>query len=71
MGILGHSGLNGGNRDWGGGGSGSTTGGLVLPNGGGSGSATGCTIAPPLALSFPIPSTMELLFKRLKAMDAQ
>ena len=70
-GISGHGGLNGGSRDRGGGGSGSAMGGMVLPNGGGSGSATGCTMVPPPALSFPMPSTVEPLFKRLKAMVSQ
>ena len=71
MDISGHGGLNGGSHDWGGGGSGSTIGSMTLPNCGGSGSATGCTIMPPPTLSFPIPSTVEPLFKRLKAMAAQ
>ena len=52
-----------GGRDWGGGGSGSATGGLVLTSrgGGGSGSATGCTTMAPQAPPFPIPLTIEPL----------
>ena len=71
VGIYGHRGLNADSCDRGGGGSGRATGGVVLPTGGGSGSATGCTIAPPPALPFPIPSTVESLFKHLKEMAAQ
>ena len=71
VGISGHGGLNGGSRDRGGGGSGSTMGGMVLHSHGDSGNATRCTIAPPPALSFPIPSTVEPLFKCLKEMSAQ
>ena len=71
MGISGHGGLNGGSCHRGGGGTISTIGGMVLPTRGGSGSVTGCTIAPPPSPSFPIPSMMEPLFKRLKVMVSQ
>ena len=72
-GHQGHGGQGGGSRDLRGGGSGRVTGGVVLVGcgGGGSGSVTGCTIVDPQAPPFPIPSTVEPLFKRLKNMIGQ
>lgn len=73
VGITSHGSLGGGNHDLRGGGSVSTTGGVVHVGcgRGGSGSVTGCTITAPQAPPFPIPSTMEPLFKRLKNMISQ
>ena len=71
--ISGHAGLSGGGCDRGGGGSGSAIGGMVLVSrgGGGSGSMTWCTTTTPHAPPFPIPSTIEPLFKCLKEMSSQ
>ena len=66
-----YRGIHGESHYRGGGGSGSAMGGMILPTRGGSGSATGCTMVPPPAPAFSIPSTVELLIKHLKAMAAQ
>ena len=71
--ISDHSGMSKSDRDHGGSGSGSMTRGmnLVSHGGGGSGSAIGCATIAPQASPFPIPSTLEPLFKRLKEMTSQ
>ena len=46
--------------------SGSEKGGHAITSLGGSGSATGCSSKTPCAKPYPIPSTVEPLFKRLK-----
>ena len=61
----------GDSREWGGNGSSSAMGEVVLPSGGGNVSATGCTMAPPPVSVFPMPSTIESFIKRLKVMVAQ
>ena len=57
---------NSGGGAQGGGASGSETGGCTITSLGGNGSATGCSTKTPCAKPFPVPSTVEPLFKRLK-----
>ena len=72
-GISGHGGLYRGGHDRGGGGSGSATGGMVFTSHGGCGNgrSIGCTMIYPPSPPFPIPLTVEPLFKCLKEMYSQ
>ena len=54
-GISGQGGMLGDSREWGGNGSSSAMGGMVLPSGGDTGSANGCTMVPLVLLCFPYP----------------
>ena len=65
------NGMKKGGHSQGGGASGSESRGRALTSLGSSESATGCSTAAPRAQPFPIPSTVEPLFKRLKEMPAQ
>ena len=63
--------MKAGGRAQGGGSNGSESGGWALTSLGGSDSATDLSSEAPRVKQFPIPSTVDPLFKRLKEMSSQ